>query len=156
MRLPSLRLTARQVGTGVSHCALPRGVDQPLEVQCDKKRRCIGEESQPDLLADAEYSDLFIEDDTDMSSAPDVSSLSLHVIKQKASVAAWGALRTQLLNTVTECSAMPEDQLCTHCCVAEASFRCLQCGPCSYYCHDCLHEWHTCNNVFHMAEEWKV
>ena len=78
------------------------------------------------LLVDQQYSN------TDNDSPTAVSLPSLHKIKQKASIAAWEAIRPAILNTVTESFAMPKDQLCTYCDVMPASFRCLQCGPSVY------------------------
>ena len=144
VQLPSLKTTERRVGGSIVHRVLPRScLDPTLE---DKKRPKCVEDNQ----------DTFDFPLESISADVPLCLPSLHEIKQKANVKAWETLRSSLLSTVTECSAMPQDQSCTLCSVAEATFRCLQCGPCVFYCSSCLHEWHSRSNVFHMAEEWKV
>ena len=81
---------------------------------------------------------------------------SLHKIKQKAKEAGRSTLRSALITSITENSSIPLDQLCTICNSTEATFRCVQCGPCAYYCCQCLNEWHSWINIFHTPEEWKV
>ena len=160
MHLPRLKTTERRVGrTEVVHRILPRGeaADEPLEAS---KRRCEEVSEVEDELGveghDNDDTNLLEDDDMMETADTDAPKISLYSIKQRANVAAWESLRPALLTAVVECCAMPEDQLCTLCCNDEASFRCKQCGPCVYYCSNFLHGWHTCNNIFHTAEEWKV
>lgn len=46
---------------------------------------------------------------------------------------------------------MPEGQLCIACKSSPASFRCLECGPLSYFSFECLSKSHTSQSlrVFH-------
>ena len=80
----------------------------------------------------------------------------LYEISQKASVSAWKSIRKDVLKAVTETSAMSRNQICTCCCDALATFRCVQCGPCVYFCVSCLSKQHLKSNIFHIPEEWKV
>lgn len=80
----------------------------------------------------------------------------IYEVSRKVSVTAWDSARESILKTVTEINAMPFNQLCTHCHEFLATFRCLLCGPCSYYCSSCLQKQHTQANIFHVPEEWKV
>ncbi len=81
---------------------------------------------------------------------------SLHEIKQAASVAVWAAIREGLMDVCTGNNAMPVDQRCTCCSLSDAVYRCLQCGPYTYYCKDCLNVQHTENCVYHIPELWTV
>lgn len=80
----------------------------------------------------------------------------LYEISQKASVSAWECIRKSILKVVIESNAMPKNQLCTCCREVLATFRCVQCGPCVYFCAFCLPKQHIVSNIFHMPEEWKV
>lgn len=84
------------------------------------------------------------------------SEPTFYAISQKASVTAWNSMRQSMLEAVTESYAMPEEQVCTFCFENLAQFRCVQCGPCSYYCAHCLPKLHLCSNIFHIPEEWKA
>ena len=168
-RLPRLKITEKRVGSSeVVRRVLSR--DEPEVVVQHKRPRCeeveedefsveAGNDMPPRLVVEHDEQLHYNEDDMMETSAADIDhtpKISLHSIKQKANVAAWESIRPALLTAVVECCAMPEDQLCTLCCVSDASFRCKQCGPCVYYCSNCIHEWHNGNNIFHTAEEWKV
>ena len=61
-----------------------------------------------------------------------------------------------MLDAVVEMNAMPEQQVCTFCCENSADFRCVQCGPCCYYCKHCLSKLHLSTNLFRVPGEWKV
>ena len=73
---------------------------------------------------------------------------SLHSIKQTSSVAGWEAVRSSLLDVCIEINAMPACQECTSCSLNLARFRCLRCGPNTYYCDACL-DIHTQRCVYH-------
>ena len=81
---------------------------------------------------------------------------SFYTISQKASIAAWNSVRQSMLKAVTESCAMPDTQVCMFCFETSAQFRCIQCGQCSYYCDHCLPKLHSCANIFHVPEQWKV
>lgn len=81
---------------------------------------------------------------------------SLHKIKQKANVAAWISTRQMLLDVCTEINSMPSNQLCSVCASDKALFRCHQCGPNTYYCSNCLDQYHTLTSILHSPEEYKV
>ena len=80
----------------------------------------------------------------------------LYEISQKVSANAWESTRQHIVKALTELNAMPKNQLCTYCCKDLATFRCLQCGPCVYFCASCLPKEHLQSNIFHMPEQWKV
>ena len=80
----------------------------------------------------------------------------MYELSQKASVSAWDSIRRDILNTVTESSAMPSDQFCTDCGDALANFRCKHCGPGIFFCVSCVQKRHKQSNVFHIPEQWKV
>ena len=82
-------------------------------------------------------------------------NVSLYAVKQRASTAAWAQIRSVLLNTAVESSAMPSNQSCIMCPEA-AVYRCVQCSPCVYYCHECFGQAHTTVNIFHTGEVWQV
>ena len=52
-------------------------------------------------------------------------NVSLYAVKQRASTAAWAQIRSVLLNTVVESSAMPSNQSCIMCPEA-AVYRCVR------------------------------
>ena len=94
-----------------------------------------------------------VEDGNDVN---DLSQLpSLHEMRQRASVTAWSRIRSCMLDMCVRNNIMPHGQACTFCFVAKAEFRCLRCGPYSYYCMKCL-ELHSLRSVYHLPEIWKV
>lgn len=93
--------------------------------------------------------DFIIGGDTDMTEP------SLHEIQSKASISAWQQLRERILIITTENSAMPVGQKCL-CCDVQACFRCVKCGPFSFYCFECFCQQHRVSNFFHVAEKWEV
>ena len=92
---------------------------------------------------------------THFDSVDDPEDTILYSVKERASASAWAKMRSFLRNTVVECSAMPSDQSCIKCPEA-AVYRCLQCGSCVYYCHDCFGRAHSVTNIFHTGEVWEV
>ena len=60
-------------------------------------------------------------------------NVSLHAIKQKASVSAWDQVRATLQKAVVESSALPSDQGCVLC-AAPATHCCTECAAWAYYC----------------------
>lgn len=81
---------------------------------------------------------------------------SLHSIRQKANVAAWLSTRSFLINVCSEMNSLRADQLCSLCDTNKAMFRCIQCGPLTYFCSLCLHSYHLKTSVLHSPEEFKV
>lgn len=161
VRLPKLKATTRRVGQPVVHRLVPRGYN--FEDESKKMRTAFSEsedEAQDEMTSAAV-------DTSAVSGEPECSPVDdtvsgwlplLHEIKQKApSVAGWSTLRSALLrlSAITENSSMPHNQVCALC-PAVATFRCVQCGPCVYYCDHCLHDWHSRTNIFNLHEEWKV
>ena len=116
--------------------------------------------SPPSECLNDPHDDLDIEfedDHSDSMPLDDFKDLaSLHEIRQKASVSSWKLIRSSLLTALVENNTLPLHQSCTICNTNSACFRCVNCGPCVYYCYDCLNESHTNRNVFHLPEEWKV
>ena len=96
----------------------------------------------------AEPSHLDFGDHNLMISA-DIDSMepSFHEIQCKASINAWQQLRAEMLTVTTENSAMPIGQKCW-CCGVQASFRCVRCGPFSFYCFECFCQQHRTSNFF--------
>jgi len=90
-------------------------------------------------------------------SEPDTcaSEPTTFAIESKSSVVGWEKVRLALLDAVVEAAAMPLDQVCILCNL-EASLRCKQCGPISYYCVDCFEGTHAKVNFLHVAEMWEV
>lgn len=90
--------------------------------------------------------------------ANDLLEPSFYSVNQKVASAAWNSMRMNFLRAMTEIEGMSEGQLCTACESLPASFRCLQCGPLSYFCFNCLSKSHTSQSmrVFHVPEQWKV
>ena len=82
-------------------------------------------------------------------------SVSLHTVKEQASACAWSQIRSELSKVVVESSAMPKNQVCILCCKM-AQYRCIQCGPGSYFCCDCFDQAHKLVNIFHIGELWQV
>ena len=157
VRLPRLKTSTRQVGEpDATHQLIRRGYTFPS----------IEEESAfPETNEDrADHTDVDTDDhccynpaDEDPGLTTDSDPLpSLHEIKQKSKIAGWSTLRPAFITSIVQNSSMPVDQRCTLCVSTEATFRCIQCGPCAYYCNNCLNEWHSSTNIFHMPEEWKV
>ena len=80
---------------------------------------------------------------------------SLHEVLQRASVDSWNKIRSNLLSCCLEAYAMPNNQQCVIC-TELATHRCVQCGPCSYFCSACFNEAHSKRNLFHSGEIWEV
>ena len=85
----------------------------------------------------------------------DMIEPSLHEIQSKASISAWQQLQEEMLTITTENSAMPVGQKCLSC-DDQAFFRCVKCGPFSFYCFECFCRQHRTSNFFHVAEKWEV
>lgn len=100
-------------------------------------------------LFDSESGSPAFEDDCD-SQLPTV-----HEMRQRAIATSWGSIRSCMLDMCTRNNAMPPSQVCTSCFMTNAEFRCLRCGPLSYYCVKCL-DIHSQQCVYHLPEIWKA
>ncbi len=81
---------------------------------------------------------------------------SLHEIKQKANVKGWAEIRQDMLKAAIQSCTMPFEQVCVHCTIMEAKYRCLQCSAWAYYCGECFGDIHCKSNLFHVGEVWEV
>ena len=147
VKLPSFKVTQR-CSTSTTRCNYPRG-------------KSIVKESQEGGMEDTVQpeEDLSYKPDDHRDTSTDFAAEglpSLHSISQKAAVVAWGQVRSALLDAVIESNAMPADNpFCIKCSEA-ANYRCLQCAPWAYYCHQCYINSHTVINLFHVGEVWEV
>ena len=144
--LPAFKVTTHTTSGAVVEKDLPRGF------KSNENKATVQE---------APESSSPVEDATqvypEFSPDPGPPGPGLYEISQKVSVSAWKKVRHSLLKAVTESNAMPSNQLCTICCEPTlAMFRCIQCGPCVYFCASCLPTQHLQSNIFHVPEEWKV
>ena len=126
-KLPPLRLTQR-CGTDVQVRSVHRGVavcsqQSPGPEQVERGRQEIQDMSNLPLNEESD------DEPTD------------HQLHIQASVRGWEKLRTGMLLNAVESSAMPigQDRLL---CSEQAVFRCQECGPLVYYCHDCFAKQH--------------
>ena len=154
LKLPVFKVTERSP-SGVVHRNVPRGkksVDRGRndDSSVAKEADCVLD--PPD--SDPSFTEPILEPSLD-DVGDDDKNVSLYMIKQKASTSAWASIRQGLLKTAVENSAMPINQQCIMCC-CEAVYRCVQCLPCGYYCHDCFGQAHMKVNIFHTGEVWQV
>ncbi len=146
VKLPPLKLTQ---GSANSKKLLFRGVRSVSGVQqggpstsIDDKCASVEEKEQlPFVLPEADS--LLVHEPTH------------HELQSKASVRGWKELRNKLLAVLTECSAMPLNQICILC-PRNALYRCQECGPLIFYCMECFCSQHQTANFFHVAEQWDV
>ena len=161
LRLPRFKLTQRSTGVEViRRASVPRGREDTT------KESALTEERESNTLPDScpptpplarDHADLDILGDFEDQecSQPPTSLPSLHEVKQTANAVAWGKIRQDLLQAVTESNAMPIGQLCVICSDI-AQYRCVRCGPVVYYCPQCFGNLHSKLNMFHTAEVWDV
>ena len=149
LQLPRFKVT-QIFSSGVVHRNVPRGKKAESAGACSSSRPTTsssGEEptaNYPDLLADP-----------GLPPGDDGQNVSLHAVKQKASTASWHEIRPLLLESAVESSAMQNGQLCITC-SEDATYRCVQCSPCSHYCRECFGRAHSKRNIFHTGEVWEV
>ena len=128
-KLPAFNVTQRSKA-GVVRRSVPRGrKDDDNAAACTGDRFSgVEEEDASDPKSDFSFTSTFEPSGAitgETSGQPDVS---LHAIKQKASTAAWGQVRSALLKAVVESNAMPEGQRCISF-PDSATYRCVQCTP---------------------------
>ena len=99
---------------------------------------------------DEERKKLLMEDNPQTMIEP-----TCHELERKAAIKGWERLREEFVKVRTECSAMPLGQTCILC-KTPAEFRCQNCGPVAFYCHNCLILLHRKTNFFHVAEKWEA
>ncbi len=152
LHLPSFKATVRSIGEGTSERTIERSRRIPtseddlksLEVSTDKTDTAEAQAS----------SSLYINtvaDNPELKNEP-----TLHEIKQKANVKGWAEIRQDMLKAAIQCCAMPLEQVCVHCTIMEAKYRCLQCSSWAYYCDECFGGIHHKSNLFHVGEVWEV
>ena len=121
-------------------------------------RGCIGGETSQDRSSCDSNSFPLHEQEFDFSGHMDDTSSfepSLHRIAQEAAVTNWNTVRPAILKAAIESSALPSNQYCCLC-SNEATFRCLQCSPSGYFCHQCFGDIHSKINIFHIGEVFEV
>ena len=143
-KLPPLRLTQR-CGTDVQVRSVHRGITV-----------CSRQSPGPEPVEGARQE---TQDNVDMGNLPSNEELSSeptdHQLHCQASVRGWEKLQMGMLLNAVESSAMPVGQTCLLC-SEPAVFRCQECGPMIYYCHECFSKQHGKVNFFHTAEKWEV
>ena len=145
LSLPKFKVT--QIGDTKSHRNIPRG-----------RKGTTGLNPSPfpsDTAVDELNTPEFSLEESLSNESEAGHSVSLHAIKQKASVAAWDQVRVILQRTAIESSALPIDQGCILC-TDPATHRCTQCGAWAYYCSNCYSQAHSVTNFFHVGEVWEV
>ena len=147
-KLPSLKLSQRSTSGEQIHRIVPRGC--VLASQHDTEK-AMEEEDNDNVGSESGFDGGSF---NDITPVPPANEPSLHEITQKASIASWSRMRLDLLRTVIESNCMPHDQYCSKCFSQQATYRCLQCGPKSYFCHNCFGEVHNTMNFFHTGEAW--
>lgn len=156
LKLPSLCVTQISTAGEVTHRTIPRGCIQQGESELlDSEDGPRPNDGVPRVI------DGVHPNDGDQQAASNVSGgfdnlPSLHEIARKSAIESWRKVRPSLLQAAIENSAMPPSQACMMCCVNEASYRCLQCGPRIFFCHHCFGDAHSTTNLFHTGEVWEV
>ena len=150
MKLSLPKFKVMQIGDTKSHRNIPRGRITTGSTVCPSH-------SKTDAAVDEMPMDMpeFSLEQPLSNEREATPSVSLHAIKQKASVAAWDQMRDVLLRTAIESSALPIDQKCILC-TEPAIYRCTQCGAWAYYCKSCYSQAHSMTNIFHVGEVWEV
>ena len=147
MKLPAFKVTQTTSSAPTVHRHVPRGQFTACNSQYIDASDCEVP-SQHEESVDVERERM----ESDFSSHMDClgQSVSLHAVKQQVSACAWGQIRSVLRKAVVESSAMPKNQVCILC-SKMALYRCIQCGPNSYYCCDCFGQAHKSVNIFHIG-----
>lgn len=85
----------------------------------------------------------------------DATSSSTEHTKRKEKMAEkWNGLRYNATKALVEGFGLP-GAMCSIC-GEKANVRCVQCGPCSFYCHCCAILAHKSSLYHHFPEIWKV
>ena len=146
LKLPAFKVTQRSSSAPTLLRKVPRGKSKGLNDVVDS----VEDPEEDEQLQFSQSTSTHLEPSDCVG-----QNVSLHSVKERASASAWAQIRSLLRNAVVECSAMPSDQSCILCLEA-AVYRCLQCGPCAYYCHGCFGRAHSITNIFHTGEVWQV
>ncbi len=77
-----------------------------------------------------------------------------HARRKEKLAEKWKELRRNATKVIVEGFALPE-AICCRCCT-KAYVRCVQCGPCVYYCGECGVSAHQTCLYHHFPEVWKV
>ena len=162
MKLPAFKVTQTSCSGSTVHRHIPRGQFKASTSQYTDAIDCEVQESESqhehEESVDIESNEhVMSESNLNFPSRMDClgQNVSLHAVKQQASACAWSQIRSVLRTAVIESSGMPKNQLCISC-PEKALYRCIQCGPNSYYCYDCFGGAHKLVNIFHVGELWQV
>ncbi|CAI8020679.1 hypothetical protein GBAR_LOCUS12350 [Geodia barretti] len=77
--------------------------------------------------------------------------VSAHSKRKEKLAEMWDSLRSSATQVLTEGFGLPEVKCC---CEERATVRCLQCGPCSYFCPRCAVLQHKSSFFHHCPEVW--
>ena len=75
---------------------------------------------------------------------------------------AWEKMRSRLRSSHVKQQFLPDNSPCVECTQEghaipkTAVYRCQDCGPGQFYCHDCATSLHRTRNFFHILELWRV
>lgn len=156
LRLPSLKTTVRPAGKDPLELTINRGCRSTTTSE-GKLTLKDDEDTETTSFPGVSFQDTTGEDlPSSVQDRPTVKEPSLHEIKQKANVCAWAEIRQELMKAAVQCCAMPRGQVCIHCAMEEAAYRCLQCSPQGFYCGTCFRDSHKRSNFFHVGEIWQV
>jgi hypothetical protein len=69
--------------------------------------------------------------------------------RKKREAENWKLNFEDIDKTMRDDFLFPNNTLCTENCNAKATIRCIDCGPCSFFCNECCSKLHRQNNIFH-------
>ena len=81
--------------------------------------------------------------------------LSAHAKRQQHLVDHWLEVRSQMVHAAVEFGIPTARDTCAMC-EKPAAVICVECGPHSIYCNNCVESVHSVQNIFHMLQIWKV
>ena len=81
---------------------------------------------------------------------------SAHCLRQETLAEKWEELRNKLFNTGTSTSSMPLAAVCYVCQEDDATIRCHDCAPDTFYCESCGMSMHGDVNFYQYPERWTV
>ncbi len=110
------------------------------------------ESTQPGTVSDHEPTGDCGEDEDMFPSGEDTSTE--HTRRKEKMAEKWNDLRCSVTKVMVEGFSLPE-AICSRC-YTKANVRCVQCGPCAYYCEECGASAHRSSLFHHVPEVWKV
>ena len=80
---------------------------------------------------------------------------SAHRLRQETLAEKWEELRDKLFKTGASTSSLPPEAVC-YVCHKDATIRCQDCAPDTFYCESCGMGMHGDVNLYHYPERWTV